>query len=426
MIMLAKAVSYGGNSVRYALEKEKAKTVKVNNLPDGLDPTSSWYMMKHHCLLHQADRTVGRKLERFMVTFVLSPSKEESANFTMQDWANLQDEALEVLDSIGLTPSRMNKEVKTNFRNSMNVGGLHSDSKSGTLHLHIDCCRVDADGKTNDVHDIHLRAMKAAEIINMRHGWKQPQAIRDIRHLELAECCKETLLSMQEFSFDRYFGLLRTRGYEVKPRYDKKGKLVGYTVGKNASVFKASEIGRRFMVSKLEATWQKLHPRPTVVRAKPVFPLDASSETRTVRPVASSTHTATQSVAHGYLLQSEQTKQQKPLSTLFSIDTGRERKSVSIPNNVKDIFTKEAEVPADNDVASVMDVAHVAMLLFVGYLDAAASMSASCGGGGGSSPESGWGKKYDEDDRKFAHRCVQMAHSMCKPKPRQRRRGFHR
>ena len=40
MIMLAKVVSYGGNSVRYALEKEKAKTVKVNNMPDGLDPTA--------------------------------------------------------------------------------------------------------------------------------------------------------------------------------------------------------------------------------------------------------------------------------------------------------------------------------------------------------------------------------------------------
>ena len=40
MIMLAKVVSYGGNSVRYALEKENAKTVKVNNMPDGLDPVS--------------------------------------------------------------------------------------------------------------------------------------------------------------------------------------------------------------------------------------------------------------------------------------------------------------------------------------------------------------------------------------------------
>ena len=69
--MLAKVVSYGGNSVRYALEKENAKTVKVNNMPDGLDPTAIWYMMKHHCQYHQAERTVGRKLERFMTTFVL-------------------------------------------------------------------------------------------------------------------------------------------------------------------------------------------------------------------------------------------------------------------------------------------------------------------------------------------------------------------
>ena len=119
--MLAKVVSYGGNSVRYALEKENAKTVKVNNMPDGLDPTAIWYMMKHHCQYHQAERTVGRKLERFMTTFVLSPSKEESANFTMEDWANLQDDALEVLDSVGLKPKGFTNEVKTNFRNSMNV-----------------------------------------------------------------------------------------------------------------------------------------------------------------------------------------------------------------------------------------------------------------------------------------------------------------
>ena len=61
MSMLAKVVSYGGNSVRYALEKENAKTVKVNNMPDGFDPTAIWYMMKHHCQYHQAERTVGRK-----------------------------------------------------------------------------------------------------------------------------------------------------------------------------------------------------------------------------------------------------------------------------------------------------------------------------------------------------------------------------
>lgn len=61
MIMLAKVVPYGGNAVRYALEKEKAKVVKVNHMPEGIAPTTIWYMMKHHCQLHQQDRTVGRK-----------------------------------------------------------------------------------------------------------------------------------------------------------------------------------------------------------------------------------------------------------------------------------------------------------------------------------------------------------------------------
>ena len=105
--MLASVVPYGGNAVRYALEKEKAKLVKVNHMPEGIDPTAIWYMMKHHCQLHQQDRTVGRALERFMVQFVISPSKEEAANFTMKDWQNLHEEALETLDAVGFIPKGM-------------------------------------------------------------------------------------------------------------------------------------------------------------------------------------------------------------------------------------------------------------------------------------------------------------------------------
>ena len=416
MIMLAKVVPYGGNAVRYALEKEKAKLVKVNHMPEGIAPTTIWYMMKHHCQLHQQDRTVGRKLERLMVQFVISPSKEEAANFTMNDWANLQDESLETMDSLRLIPKGMMKEVKTNFRNSMNVGGLHSDSKSGTLHLHMDCCRVDLDGNTNDVHDIYKRAMMAAEIINMRHGWKQPKEIRDMRKQEIADFCEYTLQKMQEFDVDFYFKMLRMKGYEVTPRYDKDKKLVGYTIGKNASVFKASEIGRKYMASQLEATWKKFHPKPTQVRAKPASPAvtPSSRPSRSVAPMPTSTQTKVQP--------SVQPKP-TPAKTVFNIDTGSEVKKVWIPDSVKDIFLNEAQVPEGNDTATIENVAHTAMLLFVGYIDAATSMSESCGGGG-SSPESDWGKKDDEDERMFARRCLQMAHSMCKPKTV--KRGFHR
>ena len=414
--MLARVVPYGGNAVRYALEKEKAKVVKVNHMPEGIDPTAIWYMMKHHCQLHQQDRTVGRKLERFMTTFVISPSKEEAENFTMNDWANLSDEALEVLDSVGLIPKGMKKEVKTNFRNSMNVAGLHSDSKSGTLHLHLDCCRVDLDGDTNDVHDIHKRAMMAAEIINMRHGWKQPMEIRDMRKEEIKDFCEYTLQKMQEFDVDYYFKQLRMKDYEVTPRYDKGKKLVGYTIGKNASVFKASEIGRKYMASQLEATWKKFHPGPTLVRVKHASPTvtPSSRPSRPVAPKPTSTKTK--------VLPSVQPKP-TPAKTVFNIDTGSEVKKIWIPDSVKDIFFNEAQVPEGNDTATIENVAHTAMLLFAGYIDAATSMSESCGGGGSAS-ESGWGKKDDEDERAYARRCLQRAHSMYKPKSI--KRGFHR
>ena len=416
MIMLAKVVPYGGNAVRYALEKEKAKLVKVNHMPEGIEPTAIWYMMKHHCQLYQQDRTVGRSLERLMVQFVISPSEEEAANFTMNDWANIHFESLEILDSVGLIPKGMEKEVKTNFRNSMSVSGLHSDSKSGKLHLHMDCCRVDLDGNTNDVHDIHKRAMMAAEIINMRHGWKQPKEIRDMRREEIADFCEYTLQKMQEFDVDFYFKMLRMKGYEVTPRYDKGKNLVGYTIGKNASVFKASEIGRKFMASQLESTWKKFHPKPTQVKVKPSAPT-ATPSSRPVRPTTQ-TISSTQPKVQPRV-------QPKPVPsfTIFNIDTPIGTKTVEIPNSVKDIFLNEAQVPEDNDTATVKNVAHTAMLLFAGYIDAATSMSESCGGGGGSAPESGWGKDKDEDERAYARRCLKMAHSMCKPKPRQR--SFH-
>ena len=381
MIMLAKAVPYGGNATRYAMEKEDATVVKVNHMPDYLDATEIWYRMKHHCQLHQQDRTVGRKLERFMTTFVISPSKEESENFTMDNWADLADEGLEALDSVGLLPKGMKEKVKT-----------------------------------NDVHDIHLRAMMAAEIINARHGWEQPQKIRDMRLQEIAEFCEYTLQKMDSFDVDRYFYLLRMKGYEVKPKYDNKnGKLVGYTIGKNTSVFKASAIGRRFMVSQLEATWKKMHPKPTQVKMRPAAP--SVTQARPARTTAQTTKPIQPKV--------QPKVQPKPESqkTLFTINTGSETKQVWIPNSVKDIFLNEAQIPEGNDTATIENISHVAMLLFVGYVDAATSISVSYGGGG-SSPSSGWSKKDDEDDRQYAHRCLQMAHAMCKP-PR-KRRSFHR
>lgn len=90
-----------------------------------------------------------------------------------------------------------------------------------------------------------------------------------------------------------------------------------------------------------------------------------------------------------------------------------------MPTIAYDAMNSCIKVP-ENGSASHNDIMNVAMLLFMGYLDAATSMSESCGGGG--SPGSSWGRDKDEDDRDWARRCAMQANWLCKPIKRSRRR----
>ena len=95
------------------------------------------------------------------------------------------------------------------------------------------------------------------------------------------------------------------------------------------------------------------------------------------------------------------------------------RFNIQMPTDAYDTMNNYIEVP-DNGSASHTDIMNVAMLLFMNYLDAATSMSESCGGGG--SPDCGWGRNKDEDDRDWARRCAIRANWLCKPIKRSRRR----
>lgn len=69
------------------------------------------------------------------------------------------------------------------------------------------------------------------------------------------------------------------------------------------------------------------------------------------------------------------------------------------------------------------EILKCAMYLFMGYLDGATQFARSCGGGG-SDNSLPWGRKDDEDDRRFAYRCMMQAHRMMKPS--QQKHGMRR
>ncbi len=82
-------------------------------------------------------------------------------------------------------------------------------------------------------------------------------------------------------------------------------------------------------------------------------------------------------------------------------------------------MTPELRADIDGDVLTAIveqpyEILKCAMYLFLGYLDGATQFAQSCGGGGGDTSLP-WGRKEDEDDRRFAYRCMMQTHKMLKP-----------
>lgn len=71
------------------------------------------------------------------------------------------------------------------------------------------------------------------------------------------------------------------------------------------------------------------------------------------------------------------------------------------------------------------EILKCAMYLFAGYLDGAIQF-AKGSGGGGSASDLPWGRVPNEDDRRFAYRCMMQAHKMLRPAQPKRGMGGKR
>ncbi len=403
MIAQGEAISHGARAIEYALDKEKARLVKLNGLPDNIEPLAMWSRMMQ--LQHQMmkDRNSPKPITLNAIRFELSPTKEESKDWTMDDWRKLADEFMRTLDSIDYRPSKPTKKIRnTNIRNSQYVVSLHTDSKSGIPHLHIVANRIDNMGKTNDAHYIGERSAHAANIINEKRGWVQSMQRRDENIDKIYNDCMAVLKAMPEFDWTIYFRMVTEKGYHILERPDKNNKICGYSIRMGNSIYKSSEIGvgRKLMPSKIEATWAKLHSQE--MQTFPAITDKTDEVNRQNTPVVNDNP-----------IQDIRQNQETTSAVHYSIPMDDRIFDIDIPNAVKSIFDEEFKELNTSDEVLATDFVKVAALLFAKYLDGATSMAASSGGGGG--PSSGWGKDKDEDERDWARRCARMAHWMCKP-----------
>lgn len=400
MIAKARAISHGANSMRYVVNKDKSDIIKLNMLPDNVAAESLWSRM----LLHQA-KFIGNRpkpIKNNMIRIEVSPTAEETKGWTNSDWEELADDFIREFDSIDLSKqTKRTKDKHTNLSNSQYVVSLHRDSKSGILHLHIDANRIDNDGNINNDHNIHIRAMTAANNISKRRGWVLATDISKQNKQEITDACMDALRSMDSFDWNDYVERLKQCGYDVMLQKDSQDVVRGYSIKRGNSTYKSSSLGksRNLMPSKIEMTWEELH--------KDILQQNNADKKNHAENTSAELQTANNARCRNC-----NEYQPQPL-VHHSINWNYRNYEIGIPSNVNDILMQNVSLVENNVFATINDLQQTAILLFAGYLDAATQMSESSGGGG-STPD-GWGKDEDEDDLEWARQCARMASHMCRP-----------
>ena len=414
MIAKARCVSYGGNALRYSTKKEDAEIVKIHNLPEGLSATTLWAMMHATQQKFRENLNRHRHLEKTAIKIEVSPSEEETAGWTLEDWVKLADDFIRAFDAVDLSGKAKRSSAKsTNLRNSQYVVMLHHDSQSGILHLHITASRLDMDGKINDDHCIHERAMRAANQVTKDRNWVQAKTIQEANIRQIYKDCISILDQMDSsFSWERYEQNIRNLGYGIEFRRDSNDQITGYTILKGNSRYKSSILSssRDLTPTRILDTWKDLHPGRTESQ-KPV------SQPETPQVVAPGRSKLPQP-------KPEEKKPVKPIPAkiLQKITVGYKEYPVEIPETVFNFFKENADVPEDTLWTKPEHILQTSMLLFAGFVDGATTIADNCGGAGSSATDD-WGKKKpDEDDMAFAKRCLERARQLHTRPPR---RGMH-
>lgn len=414
MIAKASAVSHGYIAASYNMNKQQAEFIASNKLEtDQLGiyfPTSDevWSQM---CKTQQQ---YGRRLKNSVFRFEISPSKEESRNFTMLDWEKLVYDFVRFMDSIPVQGGR--KRNHSDLMNSQFVAMLHLDSKSGVPHIHLLVNRVTEDGFVQSDRFIGRRAALAANKVAIVRGWKLASHIRENHRNEIRSLCYKILKEMDKFDWNVYFSKIQAAGFFV-PNYsikhDSTGKIRGYSIAYGMSSvksmgldkvsykgrFTASEIDAGLTYGKIERTWKQLHndaqgrnlEQKTMEKA--IFKYDDHSE----------------SVSQG--------READYVSHTLRIPNGHVAE-IKVPRRVYEIMKAESVQAASCNQLAFDAVMDMTVQIFVGmFLPPAYTVPL----GGGGSSSGGKRKKEDEEEFIKARNAVRAAVSHLKPRRKMRR-----
>ena len=396
MIAKAKSISHGIRATLYVSGEsrnkkhpEKITRICDNFMPQGMGASGIWTEMKFATM----DRP---DIKNNVIRLEISPAMEHTGDFTVEDWQQLwNDFAAAYDDQTILDKDGKVISVPTNISGSKSSVWLHLESDSGIPHLHAVVCRIDENGNINNDHAIHIRAQRAAEKIALQRGWITAKHIHESRIPQVSEDCMEALRELDEWSWEGYAEKLAAKGYELYLRKDKKDLIRGYVLHKGSSRFKGSELGkgRNLTASRIERTWEKLHPEQT------------KQESPTPQPSV-----------HNETVQKSQTDAWQPnpiYEDYKEWKSDRLHTQFEHDGNVYDRYIPGKVLDCLNDEFDYRELVNWQALqnLAIAYFTLAASPygEVSGGGGGGSQSDLKWGRDPEEDEIEFMRRCAREA-----------------
>lgn len=422
MISMARSIGHGGKYVSYmngesANKKhpEKIYFIQSHFLQPQLDGTAVENAFKNRCSGHSA-------MKKFAIELMFSPSPEHTKGYTLKDWAKLEDDFIEEYDAIELVNPETNKtwSEKTNLAGSKRVSFLHLESKSETPHIHIAACRVDENGNTNNDHLIHERAQWAAERVAIKRGWKTAKEIHKENAAEISKMCRQILLKMDSYSFEKYVAEIEKHGFVV---HVKEGNT-GYAIMNGHAKYKGSELdGRKFTIPNLKATWIRLHAENIQQQTQEEVRKQTSSVNSEKPSLVERTSVQQQVSSSVASPQNSSPQSSGPIGDYLEPRSGCSLfrfsyDGVDYRRYLPDRFIRMVNDEYDYRFFQNVDL-HIglASAIFAGiYAGLMAQAPVSAGGGGGG-PTSGWGRKKDEDDELWGRRAIALANGI-RPKKR--------
>lgn len=223
MISKAKSVRGSSQAINYILD-DKGLAIELDR--NGLVGNDGESILKEFRVVQQTNRNCQNNT----ISIVLSPDAEQMKFSHDELRVMLHDH----LDSLGL-------------RNNQWIATVHNSTEN--QHIHIIANRIDSDGKALNDSFISKKAQESAERIAQSMGLKSAKEIELQRKTETKGLKKEIEKSILECkaksnSFDEFCGLMKAKGYEVKPNYNKQGVIFGMRIDSGSNSFKLSEINR--------------------------------------------------------------------------------------------------------------------------------------------------------------------------------------